>query len=157
MGIGAGVAFWEYSSFQYEGERMLGQTETKTKVLEYEIPKGTGKKEILLRQCQEQEHTLIEDKKAPENVIQYEVTYNPEYIEPRLYFSDGVEGYKGELYLSGNNMKGECEFLLENKDQILNDLKNKKIATYKYERITKVKIRINPKTMKKVENEEFYY
>lgn len=157
MGIGAGVAFWEYSSFEYQGERMLGQGEEKKKVLEYEIPKGKDKKKILLRECQEQKCTLIEDKKVPEGIIRYEVTYNPEYIEPMFYFNETDDEYLGELFLSENRIKSEFEIFMENKDQILNDLKNKKIGTYDYEGIIKMKIRVNPKTMKKVEEERAYY
>lgn len=158
MGIGAGVAFWEYSSFQYVGERLIGNEKNQTRTMEYKIPKTKEKKKILLRQCMEETHILVKDKKVPEDVILYDVTYNSEYVEPVLYYNKMSEDeYRGELYLSGHNKKSDVEILLENKDRILNDLKNKKIAFYQYgEQIKKIKIRVNPNTMNKVESEKSY-
>lgn len=156
MGVGAGIAFWEYSSFEYEGEQILGQKNEKKKVLEYKIPKEKRKKKILLRECQEKKCTLLEDNKVPENVIQYEVTYNAEYIDPVIYFTENApdDEYCGSVFLSENRIKGDFELWMENKDQILNDLKEKKVASYIYEGVTKTKIRVNPKTMKKIKEEK---
>lgn len=157
IGIGAGVAFWEYSSFEYQGEHQIGEGKEKKEVLEYKIPSKTDQKKICLIQNFEKDYTLVEDKNIPKNVIQYEIIYNPEFAKPELCFEEADYNYFGNLYLSFHSTKSDFEVFMEYKDQILEELKKKKIASYRYDRIKEITIRVNPKTMKKVEESNTYY
>ena len=156
-GVGTGIAFWEYASFQYKGEQEIGEIEEQTKTLEYRIPSEKDKRKILIRQCMRTNQKVKEDKKVPEGMIQYEVTYNATYAEPYLVYDrfEGYEDYRGVLNLNLNYKKSDFEIFMENKDQILKDLKEKKIASYKQTDIKKVVIKVNPKTRKQIGDERF--
>ena len=86
-GIGTGIAFGEYSNFEYGGTVLLGEEHLVTKSLDYIFSPETGER-LCLNYCpwgDEQKDTLIvEDELMPEGVVRYEVTYNSEELFPRL-------------------------------------------------------------------------
>lgn len=151
-GIGCGVAILEYSSFEYEGEKIIGQGQETTKTLECQIPTGKKAKKTLISNCQEQHMKLVEDKKVPKGMVYYDVSYNPDYVEPILsyesYEEDEPLDYEGQLHLWSNDQKDDFVIFMEEKDQILQDLKDHKVSSYKLETWKKVTIRVHPETIK---------
>lgn len=158
-GIGTGIAFGEYSSLEFGGEKIMGKEKEEEIVLEQEIPIGKKAKKTILHCYSDTKYTLEEKKSVPEGVVRCIVKGNPDYVVPSLdyipydslngYEEEG-ENYSGELHLNSNTTKGEFELFMECKDQILSDLKNHKISSYSYEPWESITIQINPKTMKYV-------
>ena len=81
--------------------------------------------------------------------------------EPEKESRDGADGtdgtdnenyesqepaYAGELYLVMNYKRDEFQFFMENKDKVLEDLKNKSLSSYEIPYITEVIVRVNPET-----------
>ena len=78
--------------------------------------------------------------------------------EPEKESREGAEGtdnenyesqepaYAGELYLVMNYKRDEFQFFMENKDKVLEDLKNKSLSSYEIPYITEVIVRVNPET-----------
>lgn len=174
-GIGAGVAFGEYSGFQYGGEKQIG-TEDKIEkiVLEHEIITGKKEKKTIVTSYigdLSEKVQIKEDKKVPEGMVQYVVEYNPKYVSPSLeyerYYQESKEeteeesyvyeeeeeykDYEGLLYLFNQGTFDETELFFQCKDEFLKDLKNKKWCTYRYAQWKKVTIKVNPKTRKYIE------
>lgn len=158
MGIGIGVAFGEYSGFTYGGERQIGDGETKEIVLEHEIATGKdAKKTLVYSQMTSENFEIKEDKKVPEGMVQYQVTYDKAFDAPYLeyigydeydYYEEEEARYEGELYLVFGGGNNEVKWFFQCKDEILKDLKEGKLCSYEYQPLTKVVVKVNPKTRK---------
>lgn len=157
-GIGTGMALVEYSTLNYGGQKIIGEENLVTKTLEYELEED--QKEIILGRSYSQRADLVtevvEDVKVPEYVVQYEVTYNGKRIRPFL-ISENSEEYMGikdgpiRVRLGFNYFGDSFGEFMENKDIILNDLKNHTISSYDTNYVTKVQIKVHPNTMELLE------
>lgn len=169
-GIGTGVGLLEYSSFAYGGERLLGEEHLVTENLDFSFDLD-GQTLILgggYHVDEEVLGNLMADNTVPAGTVRYEVTYNKEELTPVLSFEayeepepeaeermDGETGCKGILYLTARYQGGSSDFrlIMENKDQFLEDLKQKKISSYDVACITDVKIKVNPATLPYLETD----
>lgn len=207
-GIGTGVAFVEYSSITYAGEKKIGQSSVVTEDLDFSFDPGKGIVVVAPVWYDEGKISYVEtDKTVPENVVRYRVTYNEKTVIPGLHFSeydeeesqteepseqedrlaeenmgpgfddtdisdegegqigpDALENQnkddggrsnvidtskkktvrlQGEIRLSPN-YRDDFGLWMENKDEILRDLKQGRIASYRADHITDVKILVNP-------------
>lgn len=119
---------------------------------EYEEPEDTTPEE--LEDPEENPEDLEEN---PEDLEE-----NPEGLEPENPVSEQTPEskpvYKGTLYLTARYQGGSSDFrlLMENKDQFLEDLKQKKISSYDVAYITDVKIKVNPATLPYLEVDRVY-
>lgn len=163
-GVGAGIAVLEYTSFSYGGEILVGEEYLVTKELDFELPEGEDKVVLARNQfSRDNLWQLKEDETVPEDVLCYQVTYNQKELEPFLELEsvkempeDGPEeeAICGVLNLAADYYYNDnIEEMMNYKDQFLKDLKQKKFSTYRMEYITQVTIRINPKTMERIEAE----
>lgn len=205
-GIGTGIAFVEYSSITYAGEKKIGQGSVVTKDLDFSFDPGKGIVVVAPVWYDEGKISYVEtDKTVPENMVRYRVTYNEKTVIPGLYFSEydeedngteeaneeeagleeenigpGFDGTdipnegegqigpdaletdgdggrsniidtskkktvrsQGEIHLRPNYRDG-FGLWMENKDEILRDLKQRRIASYRADHITDVKVLVNP-------------
>lgn len=175
-GIGTGVAFGEYSAFDYGGKVLLDEDKLVTKQLEYTFD-PQEQNDILLSYCywgdSEKDTLVVEDESVPVGVVRYDVTYNPERMNMRLIFwetdkdeeeiagEDVAEGEEDEaeagepegrarttvLELRCNTIEDDMAVFMKNKDHILEDLKNRRIAEYEVPYITDVSVHVNPETL----------
>ena len=81
-GIGAGVAFGEFSSLSYGGTEVVGKIDTATKETSREIDPEQGVWE--LDGCWDVEPELKADESIPENTVLFRVTYNKNMVEPQV-------------------------------------------------------------------------
>lgn len=156
VGIGAGVAFGEYSGFEYGGEKTLDIGKIETMTLEQKIATGKNANKTFVYNCYDSEYVVKEDKKVPEGMVRFEVSYYSDYISPELKYNKNVEMSESgidsdELYLAYYQSANEMELFMEVKDDILSDLKNGKISSYSFSPVEKVVVKVNPKTMKYIE------
>lgn len=167
-GIGTGIAFGEYSAFDYEGKVLLGEDKLVTKSFEYTFePESEGN--IILSDCfwgdWEKDSLVVEDQSIPVGVVRYQVTYNKDMVRPELIFWKMTEAEKDEntaeeqesvqekkrektvLELRCFTQQDDFAIMMEHKDRILEDLKNKKIAEYEAVSVTDVSVHVNPDTL----------
>lgn len=193
-GIGTGVAFVEYSSITYAGEKKIGQDSVVKKELDFSFDPELGIVKVAPVWYDDGQVSYVEmDETVPEDTVRYQVTYNEKMVIPHLNFyeydeteeeddpieenrgpgydetdildeEDGLEAddadsrlnvidapdtrkkkvqYQGELYLK-SNYRDDFGLWMENKDEILRDLKQGRIASYRADSITDVKILVNP-------------
>lgn len=159
-GIGTGTALIEYSTLRFGGEKIIGEENLITKTLEYHLEDEN--QEILLRRMYSYDFhgnmEVLEEADVPEHVIQYEVTYNEEKVRPFLWDDEWEqsesEEEKGAMLRIGlEYLTDDFQTFMECKDQILDDLKEKTISSYRTSYVTSVIVKINPKTMEQVEVE----
>lgn len=214
-GVGTGVAFLEFSSISYGGERKIAQENMVTEDLDFVFDKDAGVV-ILTPVWYDGINAYLNpetDESVPEGVIRYRVTYNTKGVTPYLRFheyeepeafgemddemdadmadegmmddqmaEDSVDGVtidesetaeetdmadesasgeekktpsvkiQGSLFME-KRYKDEIGIWMENKDQILSDLKQGKIASYSMDYITDIKVLVNPATKPYVKQE----
>lgn len=82
-GIGSGVAFAEYSSFEYGGEAMLEGSEHFTKTVEYKVSEKTDILNVMTDVHDNYYHcyTVVEDDAVSKDRIQVMVSYLSDYKE----------------------------------------------------------------------------
>lgn len=171
-GIGTGIAFGEYSSMEYGGTVLLGEEDLVTGEFIYEFEPVQGEKIALNPNYWGNDNgksILKEDETLPVGTICYDVTYNHKMTAPHLSYIEtgrkmtdtietGEDGKEeaavitGYLELRTNYIGGEFEIVMENKDRILADMKQRKLNSYETLYITEVTIRVNPETMAYIED-----
>jgi len=161
-GIGTGTALIEYSSLNYGGEKVLGEDHLITKTLEYELDESL--QEIILVGSYYYRTNyvteVIEDETIPEDIIQYEVTYNEKSVYPYIHYEEfkeynSTENTTVSLRLGLRGIGNSFSEFMENKDIILNELKQHTISSYNTNYVTKVLIKAHPKTMNLIDEQIF--
>lgn len=175
-GVGTGMALGEFSSLSYGGKKIIGEEDLVTKEMDFEIPMD-DKTVILAYQGYRErwKGSLIEDTSVPEGTIRFQVTYNEKVVEPYLHYREYEEEEMtekeqeemsdtkaediiiGELYLTYDYKGNEFELFMENKNKILEDLKQKSLSSYEIPHIIEVTVRVNPGTKSCVRDNLFRY
>lgn len=158
-GVGTGIALVEYSSMTYEGVRVLGEDRMVTRNLDYRIEEDGGGVLLLklnryMTRYLSSEAELTEDPSIPVGTLRYQITYNEDLIVPELNFVPSEEeesGCMGELHLSFWQYGDGMDLILENKDKILEDIKQRRFARYDVANVSRVVILANPETLSRVE------
>lgn len=167
-GIGTGVALVEYSSLAYAGERRLGEENLITQNMDYVFIPEEEEVLIIDSYWGEEDCRIESDEEVPEGIIRYEITYNEKAVKPRLNFWEAEEAEeesdqitmeeqqkrrKTFLQLHVRYINSDFATLMTCKDEILRELKNKRIYTYDMAYVTKLRIKVNPETMPFVHKE----
>lgn len=105
VGIGAGISFWEYSSFHYLGEKVVGQEDVVTEA--YRVSRD------------------------PEKEFSIELSYNEKLLSPRIHKESQDDGDEKEEFLVEAYYRGDTGMIWEEKDELLENLKNKTFYSYK--------------------------
>ena len=159
-GLGCGICFAQYSSFEYAGVKDIGIENLVSDRTEIEIgDKGT----IYIatgRDCQNR--NIIPDDTVPKNKIIFDVTYNPEKIEmcvnrflwSEMYendqLTDADELYNEDIYIGSYKYASETEDFFEIKDEFLADFKKNRISAYNIVSIKTLDIRVNPADVQRI-------
>ena len=181
-GIGAGVMFQEYSSFEYMGEKNLGGNKTAEKTIMENLYTDKKKKVTTSFTTYDFEDNVTElktSKEIPKDKVQIKVRYNTnnvedihidkniysgaEYEDDSIYEDEGAgTGSRSniaeenadvvkdsgivsqEFFISAVSRLSGAEYLLTYKDDILKNLKDRKIYNYIYPKIISVEITVNP-------------
>lgn len=146
VGIGAGVAFAEYSSFTYAGQRVPGnaqaQSQSITAALDPEAEQirifGAGNR--LSDRLLETARIEVDEDQEP-GTVRLDLQYQS--IGPKIYASwNGAEtGNTIRLYWAGGS---DVELLLAYKDQVLKDIRSHQIGDYVTGQLTEAVITVNP-------------
>lgn len=89
-GIGTGVAFVEYSSFAYAGEKQIGQQTLVTRELDFRFEPENGKIHVVrgFWNGRIMEDRIEADENVPAGTVRYVVTYNEKRAEPFLEYEE---------------------------------------------------------------------
>lgn len=184
-GIGAGIAIVEYSSLTYVGEKKIGEENLVTCEMDYmftleneqisiedrdiwntkieedeTVPEGTiryvvtyNEKTVkpILRVWEEpdyQKEDLSEDNLESPSEEDFNTEENKE--EPPI-----KQPKQTALELDVRYTYSDFALLMESKDQILEDLRQGRIASYDVMYISQVTIKVNPHTMPYIETSHF--
>lgn len=128
-GLGVGIAFAEFSGLTYAGEEEIGEMVKETLV--YEVSTDADNYNICTTFHIEPGQKIISDNSIPENRIEIDVTYNNETDEPFLYdcYWETNEEVICDIYVS--NTYDGFQVFMEHKDEMLTDLKNNRIGSYR--------------------------
>ena len=151
-GIGSGVAFAEYSNFEYGGEKVLENSKYITKTVNYQVPKqkDTEEKQKLYIEIMEGHmySTVVEDTSVPKDTVRFEIQYltDRKDIKPLVEEMAWDNGNKAKKYICL-----ECDYSYNDvrdymriKDVLLEDLKAHTLSDYQMDGIKSVKVLINP-------------
>lgn len=154
-GIGAGAAIAEFSELEYEGTVWLGGEEETETTLVYEMEGQDADRIYCYAGMDMQEQpVVVENRKVPLDEIWFEITYNPARGEPVIghtgRYQDAAE-IREEIHI-WTNSKSEngLKEIMDAKDRILEDLKDKKISAYQYAPVTRMKIQVHPENVEKL-------
>ncbi|MBD9219999.1 MAG: hypothetical protein EGQ35_06775 [Clostridiales bacterium] len=160
-GLGCGIAFAQYSGFDYAGEKRIGDENLKTETVEKDID-SDGTIEIMYPgyRC---DVSVVADENVPIDKINFDVTYNTEVIS--LYISkfyttctddqfdeDGAlieeenEVEQKEINFGFGRYKNDSDIdtMFKVKDELLKDIKNKQIGDYYVTAFDSIVVRVNP-------------
>ncbi len=162
MGIGSGVAFAEYSSFEYVGEKDITGTKKFTKEAEYKLPDdmlvrddslAEGKNVLFYDKydCDCCEYEIQESEDVSKGYIKVRVHYNTYKQDCEPYLGETSSKYARDkeckvLEVDANTWSSDFDVMMREKDQILRSLKERKIITCRRTvPVEKVVIFVNPK------------
>lgn len=140
-GVGTGIAFNEFSSLAYGGEKMIGEVDMTTRDLDVEFEPGENPWSVYGYYGREGVSELILDEDVPENTVRFRVTYNSGRVEPKV--DVWKEGQELNLYSIWHNTD-EVALFMEVKDEVLKELKEGKISSYDAVGIESVEVLVNP-------------
>jgi len=161
IGLGAGIAFEEYSNFNYGGDVVIGTEKNEVETMEYVI--SMGEKKIRINNYTMKKMEVVEDKKLKDGQVRVEVIANPDYIhsfmeyedynkyDHEYYDPDYISGYDGEIRIHTGRKIGDFELFMEYKDDFLKDLKNSVIKNYYLDAVKSVTVKANAQTLKHLE------
>ena len=163
-GVGTGVALVEYGSFAYGGEKQLGAEHLVTKTFDHAFDAEKGSVAL---GCDwfggDVDSEVQTDAAVPAGTVRYEITYNEAMVSPYLIYEENraepeddeppVQGY---LHVGLRDRVSDLEMWMLCKDDVLAELKQRRICSYDVAYITDVQIKINPETMPYVIDETRY-
>lgn len=145
IGVGAGVAFAEYASFTYAGQRMPEQAREQSQSFTVEVdPEAdyiviSGRSYGLERLM---ETARIETSEELEpGTVQLDLQYRSTGSQIRLSWDQSSLGNAIRLYLTGGD---NVDTLMAYKDQILEDIRNHQLGDYVAVQLTEAVITVNP-------------
>lgn len=167
-GIGVGIIFMEYSSFEYMGEKNLSGGAVTTETFTKHFSRGdAGDKEswVSVYGLGNGDISLETSKKVAIDKIQFVVEYNQSnvntihidqddtnertcydfYEETGEYYEEPTKSYTEYTISAVEKTDGAIDTLMRYKDEFLENIKQKKFYKYNYECIRSIKVVVNPK------------
>lgn len=142
-GAGTGIALLEFSSFTYTGVKEAGEMDRKLLSLDYDF-KATQEEPITVLGRYMNSAAVTESEEVPENTVRFLVTYNANTVEPYLNVYER-EGFPGEyVNVSWHYINDEFKSFMICKDDLLEGIRKREIASYHTTGIEEVRIMVNP-------------
>lgn len=141
-GLGAGIAFTEFSALSYGGEKLLGGAEMVTEEIDAQFTPGENKYYVYSGYSEDVVYSeLLTDESVPENTVRFEVVYNAARVEPEAFVNPECDEIVLHWYW---DRMDDVEYMMQAKDEILADLKNGEISSYNVEIVKEVRVLVNP-------------
>lgn len=173
-GIGTGVALVEYSSLAYGGEKIIGEEGLVTREIDYAFVPEEERVSIVSGYWAD---GVEADDTVPEGIIRYEITYNENTVEPTVCSWEAgeaeQEAWEDEKEDAENNstlkmrqiclelqiryIQSDFALFMECKDEILAELKQKKLFDYQVSYVKEARIKANSKTIPYIRSQSTRY
>ncbi len=144
-GLGAGLAFIEFSELHYGGMQYVGKTQMCTEDMDVEFEPGEEKTDITGRYWW-RTNDVIYDKEVPVNTVRLRVTYNAARIEPYAH----LDNENDIVFYYHIINEDEMALIMEAKDVILQNLRAGSIVSVDTAGLEKVVVLINPENAEDV-------
>lgn len=141
-GIGCGVAFAELSSFEYVGEQAAWNENVTEHVIELDVGPYLKADSVHVIDIDDLIYSFdapgpepVYRKELDDSLVRVTLVYDeacfPQGGEPSIQCC--LDGGELMLYLMCDNTTSDLQFFLQNKDRILQDLKERKIGSYRFD------------------------
>ena len=149
IGVGVGIGLIEYAGFSYAGQRLPEQAQNRTQTLTVEL--NTEDFEVCISSwggaLYEQLRETARIQTSPEvepNTARFDLGYDT--VGPTIAVTGfmGVAEYPQQDIVLGWSSRSDLAVLMACKDQILDDLKNRRVGDYITARLTAAVITVNP-------------
>lgn len=147
VGIGGGVTFVEFSSFQLGEEQVLGAEFMETNVVKERIPAGTESIYVAINGIKRNDVEIVGDPAMESDEIEIRGEYNTKALEAEN--DTDMDEEEHEFYVR-NYYHYRDFYGLNYMDDILTSIKNKKIPNYKWEYYGKHVIRVAPENQSRL-------
>ena len=151
-GVGAGVAFSEFSAFTYAGEQMIEGAQSRTQSLTVELESASGP--VYLSDYFYDAPVRLADAArlevsgdVPAGTMRWDLSY--ESAGPEAVFWTEVEDHYEWVRLSWRRYD-EASLFLACKDQVLSDVRRHQIGRYLPVRLTEAVVTVNPADAERV-------
>lgn len=144
-GLGAGIAFIEFTELHYGGTQYLGKTQMRTEDFDVEFEPGEEKTDVIGLYHWVEEGLTV-DQKIPENTVRLRVTYNAARIEPHARLDEDNDIV---LYYHMED-EDDIALVMEAKDVILQNLKAGSIVSLDTIGIEEINVLVNPANVEDV-------
>lgn len=138
-GIGAGVAFTEFSALTYGGKQIIGTADVRTE--NFDTTFESGEDECSVYCPYARQYDIQVDNSVPKNTVRFCVTYNAACIEPHVSWNED----RKEIVFSSYwiDEEGDMPIIMEAKDIFLQNLKEGKLVSFDRPQLDKVTILVN--------------
>lgn len=143
-GIGAGIAFTEFSSLAYGGVQILGDPDMVMKDFDVEFETKGDPWDIIGINGFYGYGDIQEDSSVPANTVRFRVTYNTKRTEP--FASLDLDDQRIYFEWSWVNSNDEMALVMEAKDVVLQNLREGKLVSVDAMEVEKVDVLVNPKS-----------
>lgn len=133
-GLGSGIAFAEYMGFEYDGSALAEGSAHETEEFSYELASG--------ERVYAPANQLILDESLPEGTVFVEVEYDPYTMS--IAHGVGQDYDATRIEITAVNVRSEFERFMQNKDFLLQGLREGKIVAIPGDYFFDVKVAINP-------------
>lgn len=145
VGIGAGVAFAEYSSFTYAGQRVPGQAQTQSQSFTAAVDPEAERITISgygsgLHRLSEMAKIEVSEDLEP-GTVQLDLRYQSIGYKIRGDWDASSQGNTIRLYWTGGS---DVDMLMAYKDQILEDIRSRQLGDYTAILLEEAVITVNP-------------
>ncbi|MBQ2699389.1 MAG: hypothetical protein IJF62_05570 [Firmicutes bacterium] len=149
VGLGCGVAFAQYSQFEYVGERQIGAEEL-TQVTLTEQLQHDG--DILINTWASLEKAVQADASVAKDVICVDVAYNDQWVVLFGLKEDTWANEEDDAFWLGwgDAANDDLEILFALRDAVLADIKEHQIGAYDIADIETVTVRVHPDNVERV-------
>lgn len=145
IGIGAGVAFAEYSSFTYAGQRVPEQAQAQTQSFTAKVDQGAEQIVISgnssgIYPLEETARIEVSEDLEP-GTVQLDLQYQSIGPKIRASWDQSDPASMIRLYWTGGD---DIALLMSYKDQILEDIRGRQVGDYVAALLTEAVITVNP-------------
>lgn len=162
IGLGSGVAFWEFSSFEYMGDKQfVSKTqdiakETIARTLEDFDETKSININVSSYYIDPENIQVVGDENLKQNQVCFDATYNRNlnqfvvYNSRRGYYPEQSESMERQYDTYFDVYVREKSKFLKNMEQVLNDLKERRLYSYQIEKMQQLVIRVSPQMVGRV-------
>lgn len=149
VGLGCGVAFAQYSQFDYAGEQKLGAEELAEVTLTEQLQ---HQGDIIVDVWAQVEAAVQADASVAKDAICVDVAYNEDYVEVVVLQDCRWATEENDAFglAWGGGDAGDLQMIFDLRDAVLADIKEHQISAYSFADIETVTVRVHPDNVERV-------